>query len=755
MNHRVYVLAARTVSEREAAATQMAASLTPRGSRAVRMGVPPAGGVAMFAAAAVVDAMDVWWREQTADGAVPVLCCMDEAELWAWLQPLTGSIYVGVATDEAGRRYQGAAHIHPVVTDGFPGLIAHVMATAEPLDGADPDSRPFRAAGVPAAEDRGVATARGAPPGDPWAATGAPTGRVAPDASVARDPAEVSEEDEPDEARWLTAPAAGPPRPMPAAAPPWDAVPPPSRAPGAPEVLAAEDMREVAEWLEQSTDVEGAAAEASDDVGPAGLPPRASGLDVAAMRAIASGVPADQVPARGHEELVGRDRLPSPAPRPPMPAATPHPWVLLAAATARSDPGVPPAPPATRPDPAGPAAAALPLPATIEADASARRDGSPGLAMPPGPLAPRRVTLPNFAPPSGFDAVSSPPLPGLPPVPAAEGPGLGLAQRGRQRGVGAVRRALLTRVRGLVPSPAGPKLGTPAFAASELCEALMERRGAIVCVGALKGGVGKTSIASLLVDWAGQIVNERGAAVALVDANLNNPDAWNFFAEVGDGAPTLRSVLTALENGEAPPEPIKAGRSVGVKAAAQTPLPVAFFPERHDAMEYTKGEIDWVAQLLRTNYRLTGVDLANVPPSIDGGPAATAALFWLLNADVVVVPTDVNPSSSLPDTLRYLGIVRETRGVRPDGRLVVPVLVPYIVVRNRRVRTDPSVQAGLRAIEQMGATLHPIPYDERVMVAGARHVSLTQISPRLNAAGRLLVEHVITAYAERVPRGTR
>ncbi|MHB1525039.1 MAG: hypothetical protein ACYCZN_01950 [Candidatus Dormibacteria bacterium] len=273
---------------------------------------------------------------------------------------------------------------------------------------------------------------------------------------------------------------------------------------------------------------------------------------------------------------------------------------------------------------------------------------------------------------------------------------------------------------------------------SELAGFLDRRRGIVICVGALKGGVGKTAVASGLADWAGKILSPSNAAAAYVDANLNNPDAAGFFREeVGRNMVSVRAVVVALLKNQVPPDPIKSLTDS-----------VALYPERPGAAEYQRAEIARLADYLRVQYRAIIVDLANVFPSMDGGPSATAALYWLTEADVVVVPSDVNPTSSLPDAYQYIEGLAAEFGL-PEERTGKPVFVPYIVPNDSAVYSNADVKRALAAVAGQGALLYPIPYNPRVMVAGATHQSLTAVSKPLSTAYRALLEGAIVAFTNR------
>lgn len=289
-----------------------------------------------------------------------------------------------------------------------------------------------------------------------------------------------------------------------------------------------------------------------------------------------------------------------------------------------------------------------------------------------------------------------------------------------------------------------PKAPKRQYTDEELAGFLDSGFGGIVVVGALKGGVGKTATSNVIADIAGKILSTNNASSAWVDGNTNNPDAGGFFRdEMTHSQVSVQVVVAALTNGDVVPEPLKA-----------TAESVALYPEAKGVEEYSKTQLDQFQQYLRRQHRLSVVDLANVLPAWGNGPAASAALFWLEFADVIVVPTDLNPTSSLPDACDYIRTVVERFGP-PDSASGKPIFVPYIVPDGRAVISDVSVQEALQELEALGATLYPVPYKAMVMLAGAHHQSLDSLDKELSLSYRALTEAVIVAFADARERAGR
>jgi hypothetical protein len=289
-----------------------------------------------------------------------------------------------------------------------------------------------------------------------------------------------------------------------------------------------------------------------------------------------------------------------------------------------------------------------------------------------------------------------------------------------------------------IATPRAPKRQ---YTDDELAGFLDSGAGGIVAVGALKGGVGKTATSNVIADIAGKMLSTNNASAAWVDANLNNPDAAGFFREELRHTPvSVQSVVVALTTNDLVPAPLKA-----------TAESVALYPETKGVEEYTRTELDQFQRYLRIQHRLSVIDLANVMPVLGGGPAAKAALHWLEFADVIVVPTDLNPTSSLPDACEYIRTIVEMFGP-PDSPSGKPILVTYIVPDDKAVISDPEVQEALHELETLGARLYPVPYRAKVMLAGAHHQSLDSLDKELSQAYRAITEAVIVAFANLTER---
>lgn len=410
----------------------------------------------------------------------------------------------------------------------------------------------------------------------------------------------------------------------------------------------------------------------------------------------------------------------------------------------------------------------------VAADVSPAAVPVPGLAHPPdeGPF---RLDLDVPADPWGYvgdpdvvaparafaaprPAINSPALAVAPQVTPAASPSAGLRGQKHEAGSGLVG-TLLSRLRpqGAVANGRGKAhslVSTRRVALSrapkrrytdeELAGFLESGLGGIVAVGALKGGVGKTATSNVIADIAGKVLSTNNASAAWVDGNLNNPDAGGFFRDaLSHSRVSVQTVVAALTNGDVIPEPLKA-----------TAESVALYPEAKGVEEYSKTQLDQLQQYLRRQHRLSVIDLANVLPAWGSGPAASAALFWLEFADVIVVPTDLNPTSSLPDACDYIRAIVERFGP-PASVGGKPIFVPYIVPPGRKVISDGSVQEALAELEDLGATLCHVPYKAMVMLAGAHHQSLDSLDKALSQSYRALTEAVIVAFADARERAGR
>jgi MinD-like ATPase involved in chromosome partitioning or flagellar assembly len=256
----------------------------------------------------------------------------------------------------------------------------------------------------------------------------------------------------------------------------------------------------------------------------------------------------------------------------------------------------------------------------------------------------------------------------------------------------------------------------------ELANLLVMRGSTIVAVGSRKGGVGKTSHAAGVAIVAGAALDAVGRCAAIVDANLANPDAWGQL-NLPPGAATVRDMIVALTTGRELPRPVH----------ASTPA-LACFPEARETTEYSRTEIGLLTAHLRSRYPLVVVDLSNRLPDPTGGPAATAAAYWLEHADVLVLPSAAS-KQDFNGVLDYL-----------DVRDLPPVIVASLVPRARRNREHPLTKRYMTAIAQRVYRVVDIPDDaERVRYAGMQGIPVEAVSSSLRAAYRELAEAIVHA----------
>ncbi len=288
------------------------------------------------------------------------------------------------------------------------------------------------------------------------------------------------------------------------------------------------------------------------------------------------------------------------------------------------------------------------------------------------------------------------------------------------------------------PAPIGSRLrtrlpslmrrqGRPGLADADLAALLVARTPTLVVIGSRKGGVGKTSHAAGIAIAAGAVLDTVGHRVAIVDANVANPDAWGQL-NLPSVAATVRDVATALINGADPPPPIH----------AITPA-LACYPERRDGVEYSRAEIQRLATYLRTRYAFTVVDMSNRLPDPTGGPEAAVASFWLEEADALVLPTG-SSRQDFNGVLDYLDI--------PN---LPPTVVPFIVSSARRNRRHPMTRQYLDTIAPRVDAMVEIPDEaDSVRFAGLEGAAVQDVSPRMRAAYREL-----TAAVAKLPKGVR
>lgn len=261
---------------------------------------------------------------------------------------------------------------------------------------------------------------------------------------------------------------------------------------------------------------------------------------------------------------------------------------------------------------------------------------------------------------------------------------------------------------------------------TELAARLANRRSTIVAVGSRKGGVGKTSHAAGMAIVAGSVLDAIGHKAAIVDANVANPDAWGVL-NLPNGAATVRDTIAALSANLEPPRPV----------FATTPA-LACYPESRESSEYSRHDINLLAQHMRRSFTLAVIDLSNRLPDPTGGPEAAAAAYWLELADVVVLPTAWS-KQDFNGVLDYLEL--------PD---LPPSVVAYIAPRARRHREHPLTQRYVDAIALRARAIVELPDEaDNVRYAGMAGVSLDSVSRRLRAGYRQLTQAVVLAAGAR------
>ena len=285
------------------------------------------------------------------------------------------------------------------------------------------------------------------------------------------------------------------------------------------------------------------------------------------------------------------------------------------------------------------------------------------------------------------------------------------------------------------PSPATMSIRLPGWARrmtrrpesrvasdSELAALLSRRAPTIVAVGSRKGGVGKTSHAAGVAIVAGVVLDSVGHQVAIVDANIANPDAWGQLS-LPAGAATVRDVVAALAANRDPMRPV----------FASTPG-LACYPESRTPSEYSRTDVARVAEYLRGRFTLVIVDMINRLPDPSAGPEAAVAAFWLEQADVLVLPT----ASSKQDFNGVLDFL--------DLRGLPTTVVAYLVPRTRRNRDHPLTKRYMGAIAQRAWRVVSLPDDaDGVRYAGMEGIPVQQVSTHMRTAYRALTEAVARA----------
>ncbi|HZU15533.1 MAG TPA: hypothetical protein VFD01_02855 [Candidatus Dormibacteraeota bacterium] len=263
----------------------------------------------------------------------------------------------------------------------------------------------------------------------------------------------------------------------------------------------------------------------------------------------------------------------------------------------------------------------------------------------------------------------------------------------------------------------GPELGQAVLACKPLLAAVVSR----------KGGVGKTASAAAVAAILGEAIDPFGHTVALVDANLGNPDAWGRL-DLRGGATTMRDLVQSLMAGLEPPGP----------AYAETPA-LAVYPEARDAVDgYAPAQIHRVAGYLRSRHAAIVVDLPNRLPSFTSAEAAVAAA-WIGEADVLVLPTTADPTA-LVGAVEYLD---------SDSVQGKPVVVSYIVPRIKQIREAPQVRQLLDRIREVVTAVVEVPDDDRATLALIKHVAITEVGNQLRQAYVNLATQVVEAAASR------
>jgi MinD-like ATPase involved in chromosome partitioning or flagellar assembly len=263
----------------------------------------------------------------------------------------------------------------------------------------------------------------------------------------------------------------------------------------------------------------------------------------------------------------------------------------------------------------------------------------------------------------------------------------------------------------------GERLGPAILARKPLMGAVVSR----------KGGVGKTASAAAIAALLGEAVDPLGHTAALVDANVGNPDAWGRL-EIRGQPTTVRTIMARLIAGEEPPGP----------AYAETPA-LAVYPESREAGDgYAPAHIQRLAGYLRARHAAVVVDLPNRLPAFTSAEAAVAAA-WIVEADVVVVPTTADPVALL-GVMEYLAA---------EGMHGKPVVVPYIVPRLREIKRAPEVRGLLERIRGAGAAVVEVPDDDRATVALIRRTAITEVGRQLRRAYLELAERMVAAVPDR------
>lgn len=645
-------------------------------SRAV-FAAAPIRGIDFFAHEDHQADLDQWWGQTIPPDATPVYLCADEPGLEEWIAGVDGRFYVGLPSPDAATRYVG---------DGATTFVAKSVldfATAVMQDFSDGDSPLF---------DRGEALRMAAlssdfpldfdadyPQGDDQGGGFTPAAPVAAGGGFTpRAPAMPN--------------AQGP-------APSYNAPPP-----------------------------RGASAQAASTEP---LPPHPFDLITAALEK--AGAQPAMVAGPGP---MGSGSGPSYAPS-PFASPTPAPFSSSNNGGDSRGGGSAGAPPGSSPFFPGSSPGVGPSSTPAPSQTSNAMGVPPAFTSAPLPLTPGGAGMPQgpkggYNPdPSPFGGMSDGSDPGYavsPPAGGYSGSGFpasapaappASAPSGGGRGGGLAAAVSMPKV--ALPSFfVKGKKGPSAMDNRDLARLMLDRAPTICVMGSRKGGVGKTSYSAAVAIVAGTVLDSVGHRAAIVDANIANPDAWGQM-NLPPGAASVREVVAALMVNREPPDPVY----------STTPA-LACYPESRQTSEYSKTDIDRLADYLKRRYSFIVVDMSNRLPDAMAGPEAAAAAYWMEHADVLVLPT----TSSIQDfngVLDYLDV--------PN---LPPTVVPYIVPKQKRNREHERTQNYITTISQRVHEVVEIPDEaDQVRFAGMEGVPVEQVSPRLKVAYRHLTEVVV------------
>lgn len=251
---------------------------------------------------------------------------------------------------------------------------------------------------------------------------------------------------------------------------------------------------------------------------------------------------------------------------------------------------------------------------------------------------------------------------------------------------------------------------------------------AVIVVGGIKGGAGKTSTATGLAVALGEIADKAAMAVCLVDGNVNNPDAWTHFG-IPDQAASVYDTIQALKNNLPLPAP-----------AYSATAGLAIYPEARESHGYDVKDIQRLHQHLSQKFSVVVVDLANRAPSFSGGPEAELAEFWMAYADVLVLPMKTGqPDHEAID--QFLSL----------DRTLPPTIVPWIKPPARlSKKTLAKANAFVDESVRPRADVIMVPDDDRIVEATFRGVPAASLSKPLGAAYQDIAERVVQhSYRQR------